>query len=97
MLRSSNGGISLITRWSNGSTTSADQLLEVGEVDHHAERVELLRRHVHPHPVVVPVQVLAAAAVAADLVRGGEGEVLEDGEHSAARQKGAPALYQSGR
>src|SRR3954454_1643259 len=52
--------------------------LEVGEVEHHAQGVELARLEVHPHPVVVPVQVLAPAGVPPDGVRGGEGEVLED-------------------
>ena len=62
--------------------------LQVGEVDHHAQRVERARPHPHADPVAVAVQVLAAAAVAADLVRRGEAEVLADREAHAASAAG---------
>jgi hypothetical protein len=62
----------LITRWSNGPSDLGDDGFEVGEVDDHADLVELARGDVDPHPVVVAVQVRHSPRCAADGVRGGE-------------------------
>jgi len=56
-------------------------LLQVTEIDDHAERIELLGADAEPHPAVVPVEVLTAARVPANRMRGREGELLADREH----------------
>ena len=58
--------ISLITAWSNGPTTSSTIALRSAKSITMPSASSALGRDVHPHPVVVAVQVLAAAAVAAD-------------------------------
>ena len=56
--------------------------LQIGEINHHPESVELARLDVYPHPVVVAVSVLTAPGVPANAVRRGERIVLEDGVHA---------------
>src|SRR3989442_13667479 len=52
--------------------------LERGEIQHLAGRVQLARLGVHDHPVVVPVQRLAAGLAQPHLVGGAEPELLAD-------------------
>jgi hypothetical protein len=73
------GRTSLRKRWSKGPTTSSIAVLRSAKSTTMPELVEGARTH-NAHAVAVAVEVLAAAAVAADLVRGREPEVLADGE-----------------
>ena len=59
----------------------ADDLLDLGEIDHHAERIERGRLDRDDRLAVVPVQVLALAGVVEEPVAVAEEDFLGHAEH----------------